>query len=112
MMNASQCFLCDHARSEEDIVPCEAPEPRISVVPPRHHRCTRLGVVTPFVNRLAGIVSATGLRKQVVSIGSETLTKTIGIVRLSRCKAAAMGVEYAKITSGCKVVSSFAIGPY
>jgi hypothetical protein len=61
-------FLCDHTRSEEGIVPCGAPEPRISVVPPRgYHRCTRLGAVTPFVNRLAGIVSATGLRNTVVT---------------------------------------------
>src|SRR5262245_23456899 len=35
-------------------------------------------------------------------IGSETLTNTIGILRLSRCNAMAIGVEWARITSGCR----------
>ena len=41
-------------------------------------------------------------------IGSETLTNTIGIARLSRCSAAATGVVCARITSGCSATSSFA----
>jgi hypothetical protein len=48
---------------------------RVGVVPPRgYHRCTRPGVVTPFVNRLAGIVSATGLRKH----GGHMTTLSLG----------------------------------
>ena len=41
-------------------------------------------------------------------IGSETLTNTIGIARLSRCKAAAIGVECARIASGFSATNSFA----
>jgi len=41
-------------------------------------------------------------------MGSETLTNTIGIVRLSRCSAAATGVVCARITSGCATTISFA----
>src|SRR5690242_5789582 len=42
-------------------------------------------------------------------IRSETLTNTIGIVELAACSAAAVAVECARITSGCKATSSFAI---
>jgi hypothetical protein len=41
-------------------------------------------------------------------IGSETVTNTIGIVRLSLCSAAVIGVECVRITSGRRLTSSFA----
>src|SRR5215831_17124967 len=40
--------------------------------------------------------------------GSETVTNTIGIVRVSRWSAAVTGVPCARITSGCRATNSLA----